>query len=278
MSTINEKLDEAKRIYLSAIETYKPTKVFCLFSGGHDSLAVTHWGLESMGADGAAHVNTGIGVRQTREFVRDVCKDYSWPLYEYQAGAKYEDIIREHGFPGPSSHRYMYVLLKERGIEALLRDHKTKRSDRIMLVTGVRAQESIRRMGTTEPVKKHKARIWVAPFIDFEKKHVNAYLNMVGAPRNPVVDHLHMSGECLCGAFAHKGELAQLEFFYPEAAEEIYRLEKIAKEAGKPWGWEHPGPPEWYKLMEEGQQILGFENDPQMLCTSCNKRHSMEGL
>lgn len=261
-----------EQIWDDAVRLYKPAKIFALFSGGHDSLAVTHYAMNH-GADGVAHVNTGIGVEQTRQFVRDTCARYRWPLYEYKAGAKYEDIIREHGFPGPSSHRYMYIMLKERGVEQLLRDHKTKRSDRIMLVTGVRSSESVRRMGTVEPIKKVKARVWVAPFIDYEKKDINAYIQEHELPRNEVVDHLHMSGECLCGAFAKKGELEQLQFFYPETAAEIRRIEKIAAEAGKPWGWEHPGPPEWYTLMKEGQQILGFENDPQMLCTSCNKRH-----
>ena len=266
---------QAKSIYTSAVNEYKPRKTFCLFSGGHDSLSITHWAMEEMGADAVAHVNTGIGIEETRDFVRETCNKYGWPLHEYHAGKAYEDIIKEHGFPGPQSHRFMYILLKERGVADLVRDHKEHRNDNIMLVTGVRKQESNRRMGTIEPVYKQGARIWTAPFVDMSKIDVNRYLQSVGAPRNQVVDTLHMSGECLCGAFAHKGEFDEIKMWYPHVAAEIERLEKVAEEHGKPWRWEHPGPPDWYKQMQQGQQIFGFDNDPQMMCTSCNARNQL---
>ena len=59
-------------------------------------------------------------------------------------------------------------------------------------------------------------------------------------PSNPVVDLLHMSGECLCGSFARPGELAEISLWYPRAAARIFELERRVLEAGsppRPWGW-----------------------------------------
>lgn len=56
---------------------------------------------------------------------------------------------------------------------------------------------------------------------------------------NEVTDFLHMSGECLCGAYAHPGELQEIEMWYPAVAAEIRALEKEAAERGIPqctWG------------------------------------------
>jgi hypothetical protein len=51
-----------------------------------------------------------------------------------------------------------------------------------------------------------------------------------------------MSGECLCGAFAHKDELAEVEMFFPDVAAQIRELEVEVAAAGHPakickWGW-----------------------------------------
>ena len=55
-----------------------------------------------------------------------------------------------------------------------------------------------------------------------------------GVPRSPVVDRIHKSGECLCGAYASEGEIEELSFWYPEYAAYIKGL-PAAKE--RPWGW-----------------------------------------
>lgn len=264
----------ARGILAEARNEYQPIAEYALFSGGHDSLSVTHWAM-SQGADAAAHINTGIGIEKTRQFVRDTCERNEWALHEESAAKRYEDIVRDHGFPGPNAHRYMYILLKARGVDALVRKTKSKRMDKVLLITGVRKQESIRRMGTVKPIQQQGAKVWVAPFLEMTKADVNEYLSLHNVQRNEVVDCLHMSGECLCGAFAHKGELDEIRFWYPEVAEEIERLEVVAAAAGKPWRWEDAGPPDWYNQMQAGQQALGFENDPQMLCTQCNHRHAL---
>ena len=61
-------------------------------------------------------------------------------------------------------------------------------------------------------------------------------------PRNEVSALLHMSGECLCGAFAHEGELDEIGDWSPDVAVGIRALEEEALAAGIPpercrWGW-----------------------------------------
>jgi len=218
---------------------------------------------------GAVHINTGIGIEQTREFVRGVCADFGWPLIEIRAkedcGQDYDGLVLERGFPGPFMHTKMYNRLKERGIAKLIRDHKTDLRDRIILVTGVRREESRRRMGTVQPINRQGARVWVAPLTHFTALDKNAYLQAHHLPRNEVVDLLHMSGECLCGAYAHPGELDMIAEWFPDEAARIRALEKAVCERGFCWKWDDEGPPQSFT---DPDQLDAF----QPLCTDCEHR------
>jgi 3'-phosphoadenosine 5'-phosphosulfate sulfotransferase (PAPS reductase)/FAD synthetase len=108
-----------------------------------------------------------------------------------------------------------------------------------MLVTGVRRNESKRRMGNVKEVQISGAQVWVAPIMYFDKKDVMNYMNENKITRNPVVEALHMSGECLCGAYARPGELEEIRFFYPEMAKQIEDLQEEVLLAGQKrcqWG------------------------------------------
>lgn len=211
---------------------------FALFSGGHDSLCSTHLAMESGMATEVVHVNTGIGIAQTREFVRQTCEERGWKLNELHPPVSYEDIVREHGFPGPGSHRFMYIRLKERCLRAFAKE----RGRPITFVTGVRSQESSRRMGHVkrEVIDKDNRWTWYAPICDFTKRDVLDYLDAHRVfPRNEVVDILHMSGECLCGSFARPGEREEIRAWYPEVDAQIAELEMLVALEGHPahrWG------------------------------------------
>ena len=76
--TVARSLDILERVEAR----FKPDRVIALFSGGHDSLCATHLASRFRRFDGVAHINTGIGVEETREFVRTTCARYGWPLRE----------------------------------------------------------------------------------------------------------------------------------------------------------------------------------------------------
>jgi 3'-phosphoadenosine 5'-phosphosulfate sulfotransferase (PAPS reductase)/FAD synthetase len=226
-----------------ATEKHPVTHLFALFSGGHDSLTSVHVTASHPAFTGVVHINTGIGVEETREFVRETCTREGWPLLEYHPPVPYRDIVVEHGFPGPAGHLHMYRRLKERSIRLLIKDHKVKRFDRIGLVTGVRTQESTRRMAHVQKVQRDGAQLWIAPIYDWSKADCTAYIDAQGLKRNEVADTMHMSCECLCGAFARPDEMQDLELWYPETAKQIHALEAEVAAAGHKacvWGKRPP--------------------------------------
>ena len=283
MSSLTEK---AVKVLEEAVETYKPKAVFGLFSGGHDSLTATYIASLHPSFTAAVHINTGIGIEATRDFVRNTCAKRNWKLLEYKATENtdaegnpdpqnYEDMVLEHGFPGPFMHTKMYNRLKERQLRRLERDFKATPDEPVIYVSGVRSQESVRRMRHTKICQPEGRRIWVAPIHDFTKDDCGDVIKSAGLEFNPVVLHTGKSGECLCGAYAHPGELAEMKFWEETrpAHDRIIELEKKVRAAGFPWGWEE-APPEWWSEKKAGQAfMLEYDTDtPQHLCWSCNKR------
>jgi len=221
------------------------------------------------------HINTGIGIPQTRQFVRDTCKEHGWQLREIRAkedcGQDFRQIVLENGFPGPPVHNRMYARLKERAVRLLVRETKVGHHlrDTVLLISGVRSQESQRRMGYVEKIKKEAARIWVAVIHDWSKVDCNRYMASQNLKRNKVVDLIHKSGECLCGAFAKPGELEELALWFPDVAKEIRELEKEVKAKGFPWGWE--GRPARCKTKKDSKKQLNLT-----LCHSCDKEEEKQ--
>lgn len=223
-----------------------PMAVRVGFSGGRDSLAVTHWMMTNVPDCEVFHCNTGIGIERTRQYVRDTCKQFGWPLHEIRAkedcGQDYDELVKERGFPGAWGHRIMYSLLKERPIEELMRRTKTKRGDRVILATGIRHDESVRRMRYSgQEVNRKGGQVWCNPIYWWSASQRDDYNAKHSLPINPVSAMLGMSGECLCGAFAHKGEKELVRLVCPETADRIDKLEHEVFAAGFNWGWEgHP--------------------------------------
>lgn len=258
-------IDEAEQAY--------PIRArFVGFSGGTDSLAVTHWMMQNIPGTVAFHANTGIGVEATREFVRKTCVDYGWPLIEIRAkedcGQDYDALVLERGFPGPAHHNKMYNRLKERCVGKLVRDHKIERSDKIMIATGIRHDESRIRAGYAgREVNRTGAQVWINPIYWWTGSEKAAYIRKHNLPTNPVSATLGMSGECLCGAFASKGEKALVRTIDPGVVNRIEALERACLAKGMTWGWEGSPPDGGWN---PDQTMIDFEKD-QPMCTDCNK-------
>lgn len=237
--------------------------IVTLFSGGNDSTTLAH--LFKDRATHAAHANTGIGIEQTRQYVRDTCSAWGLPLLEEfpTNGAGYRELVLGRvrartgpnkgtvlwpgGFPGPAAHYVMYQKLKERALDRIRRELvEFPYQQRVIYLAGRRADESGRRKGLKAkgPIERRGSTVWVSPLLDWTKLDLNAYRRIYSdVPRNEVSDLLHMSGECLCGAFAHEGELEEIGDWFPETANEIRALEKEVSVAGVTaperckWGW-----------------------------------------
>ena len=220
-----------------AIQEHPPVRaVYGLFSGGHDSLTSTSIAAQHEDFTAAVHINTGIGIEDTREFVRETCKEQGWPLIELHSESKYEDLVLNRGgFPqGPKSHSSMYYYLKQRPLDGLIRDTKKHRGDRVVLVTGIRVAESVRRMNAaiSVPIRRDGASVWVNPILEWSARDCNIYMEVMRLRRSPVVDLLHRSGECLCGALAREEEIHEIDLWFPTEAKRIHDLEATARACG----------------------------------------------
>lgn len=246
--TLDDCIEEAKTIIEQARAEHHPVKTFVLVSGGKDSMVLLDFATRHLDADAVVHVNTGIGIPQTNAFVREQVALTDLPLLEMHPPVPYDDLVLDPkyfgGFPGPDAHRFVYQRLKERCIRAVIREHRTKAGQRFMLLTGVRRSESARRMGYRNPVDRQGGQVWVNPLLFWDNGDMAEYRERYGVAVSEVTKHLHMSGECLCGAFAHPWELAEIGFFYPEVAARIRDLEDRAKALGLracKWGERPPG-------------------------------------
>ena len=221
---------------------------YVLFSGGNDSTTLAH--IFRYAAVGAIHANTTVGIEQTRQFVRDTCAELDLPLIEKYPPHTFRELVLgldkkrpiPRGHFGPSMHWLAYTRLKERCLMDARRDLvKNPRTQRVMYLGGRRRAESARRADV--PLYERRGSIiWASPLAMWTKLDLNTYRDIYpNVPRNEVSDLIHMSGECLCGAFAHPGEREEIRAWFPDVIDEIESIEDELRAAGVPeplcrWG------------------------------------------
>tara|TARA_R110000868_G_C10823781_1_gene758826 strand:- start:8 stop:973 length:966 start_codon:yes stop_codon:yes gene_type:complete len=273
---VEELIEESNALLTEALEIESSKRVagiVGLFSGGNDSTVLCHLMLPRI--THLAHANTTIGIEQTREYVRQTAAIWDRQLLEFKPPREvdwYRSLVLDQGFPGPGHHYKMFQRLKDRGIQEVRRTLvKQPRNERVFFLAGRRRMESKRRANIVE-FERIGSAVWVSPLVNWTKLDMNTYRLMAGdVPTNQVSDLLHMSGECLCGSFAHPGELEEIEQWFPEVVAEIKSLEAeiadrsdIAEER-KHWGWgsaQKPSP----------RQKVG------QMCSSCDSRWFEEDM
>jgi 3'-phosphoadenosine 5'-phosphosulfate sulfotransferase (PAPS reductase)/FAD synthetase len=247
--------------------------VVTLFSGGNDSTVLAH--LFRSHATHAAHANTTIGIEETRDFVRSTCEEWGLPLIEFKPPRvedHYANLVLEQGFPGPGHHFKMFQRLKERSLRAVRNQLVTNpRRERVVFLAGRRRQESQRRASIPEHDRVGSI-VYVSPLVNWTKLDMNTYRLMEGdVPRNRVSDLIHMSGECLCGCFAHQGERAEVSQWFPEVFRQIAALEAAIADREdipdfrKTWGW-GADPATLKRSRSVRKSKVG------VLCSSCDAR------
>lgn len=253
---------------------------------------------------GVVHVNTGTAIQATTDHVREAIQAWDMKLHELRPRADYLDLVLGNvlsttgenigrpvwiGFPGPGgdSHQVMYRRLKDEPLQrlraSLVKSNGTRR--KVMFIGGMRWAESDKRFRTANEVDVDGGIVWVSPVVHWTNDHMKEYRDRHrcqrvhkhqphrmcdddALPVNEVTEHLHMSGDCACGAFAKPGEKDERAFFYPEHGKEIDRWEKAARDAGIPacrWGQE---PPKGFKQTPDGNQA-GGKSVIERLCAAC---------
>jgi 3'-phosphoadenosine 5'-phosphosulfate sulfotransferase (PAPS reductase)/FAD synthetase len=253
-----------------ALDVHKPVAIFAMLSGGNGSVPTVAWAMANVPGCQVAHLNTGIGIERGRQWCRDLCSERGWPVREFHAPKdSSRSLVLRYGFPGPDGHALMYQRLKERAIWELMREAKKghKRSAKVLFITGIRHADSVVRTGYAgREVNKYRGQVWANPMYWWTDEQMGAYRAASGIPPNPVAEELGMSGECGCGAFAHKGELKRWEKVDPSFGVTIRQLEAECLARGMTWGWEGRPPKGGFN---PDQGMLDLPAMP--LCTNCVK-------
>lgn len=292
-SPIASMLAKAESVIADVMREFKISDVLAAFSGGDDSIVSTHWCMGRFPDAVVMTADTKIGLEAARKHQETVCGNLQWQrevaspevsgtpkgwIGEWREGATYyEEYCLNFGFPGPDQHRRMYQRLKQRAFRQVReRVGKRDRGTRIMVVSGIRQDESSVRAGYKRAYREEASErfVWVNPFyycnaIDFE-----TYRQEFGLPRNPVKRLCGISGECCCGAYAAIGERQAYRVVESAFADYLDRLELQVRQFF-PWGWDQ-GPPKWWVERNRGQQFLfedSFEGQAFMpACVGCNRK------
>ncbi len=240
--------EEAADHVADAKREHCPVKTFLLLSGGNDSMVLLDRCAHE--CDAVVHVNTGIGIQDTSEFVHEQCRVRKLRLIEMAPPVPYDQLVldpqRWNGFPG--NHTFAYGNLKGEAIRQVARAAKRTKRDRVLFLTGLRRAESERRKRLYTPIDVRGSQVWVNPLFSWSNEEMHEYRKATRLPQNPVSATMHMSGECLCGSRARKGEREEWEFFYPTFIRtRIEPLEAEARRRGLKyprWGWIHEVPPQ----------------------------------
>jgi len=297
-----------------AMELYRPVAVVAAFSGGNDSIVATHFAMTHIPGCVVFHADTLIGLAPAKQHARTVPASYGWPVVIGQATPEgppkksrvngrlmpfdpkslpagrwvdgdtyYEEFALNFGFPGRNRpmHARMYQRLKGRPISRYLRSVGAKAGQNVMLISGVRSDESAIRAGYKRAHALGTANdAWVNPFYRFTASDFAAYRDEFGLPENPVKRRCGISGECCCGTFGSAAERAAYKIVDPAFDAYLTRLEARVADNGYPWGWGE-SPPHWWADAKRKQMFLfdpRGENEPdasykpcvfQPMCVGC---------
>ena len=116
---LQNKIEDAKRIFETAIKKFKPDVVIALVSGGDDSMTMYKVAKMVGYVDYVVHVDTTTGIAAATNFVIDNVRDEL--IIARTPEETYEEIVLQEGFPGPGQHQMMYIRLKERALRTVQR-------------------------------------------------------------------------------------------------------------------------------------------------------------
>lgn len=274
-------LKRSKEIYRQAANRYEPTAVIAMVSGGNDS-AVAYNVAEEIGCDidYIFHINTGTGIQQTTEFVREYYGSKPPEYVEPSAGNAYEEYVKRKGFFGRGmiAHKYAYHVLKAGPLRKAISKHirKGKRGVNVLLLNGARASESGNRKINLPDVynrdPSNKGNIWVSLIHHWTGEDCDRYIESRDITANPVTKKMCRSGECMCGTMQSEADRIEASLLYPEWGNWLDSLEdQVIQDYPWRWGKEQP---DWFKELSRGQMGLFGEHEDydhqfQPMCVDC---------
>lgn len=221
-------------------------KIALSFSGGKDSLACLYLLKDHLHRVTVYHLNTGDQlpeVHDAAEAAAEMCPNFV---------RIYGDVrgwIKENGQPTdllPYSTHGIGVSLGQSGAKLVTRYHccfvnlmwplwsRIKADGNTLCIRGTKRADTPKM--ATEPGSLHDGVEMWFPVGEWSDDDVHAYLGSVGAPHNPLYDHLHNAPDCgRCTAWLNEKRGAYLKIAHPELfADYSASLKAIAAEVARP--------------------------------------------
>jgi len=203
-----------------------------LFSGGNDSLALTHLAMEKEGwADYVVHFDTNSSIPENIDYVRETCQKHNWPYIIISAPMSLFVFACRYGFPGPNEHSSAFNQFKGRQMSYLNKFNNGS----MKFFSGVRKDESDRRLRNVSDEIQYSSfnfsGWWVSPLAERSDEWVEEYREKHDLSENPVSAKIHRSGDCGCFAYGNRDtELTFIQAVYPEYGNWLLNVEKRVQE------------------------------------------------
>lgn len=236
-------------------------KGWALLSGGKDStLAALEMSKEDR-LDGVVHIDTGIGLNETREYVEDLSSRFGWNLKIFKGYTSYDTYVLKHGFPTPTGHSQIMHILKLDAVRRFISWHKREKGEIPLIFSGVRSSESNRRSRWARKFQFYQGAYWDCPVFHYTDEQVWKLHYEYQIPINSAYGIIGKSGDCLCGAFGNLAEKRVIEKFYPYLSDHISHLEENTKsEKYNIWG----------NTDKSICALKGNKHSEHLLCSECS--------
>lgn len=265
-------LHESSKWILECAKSIGCEELYGLCSGGKDSMTACWIAHRITPLKAIITIDTTIGLPCSIEAAKKLADLLQIPhivliapsLKDGDERSAYEQYVAKYGFPHQPNHQMVFIYLKWKPLSRFAK----AQSKRIGFVSGTRSAESRRRFGNCQPLKidpSHKAMVWVAPIIDYSTAECWDIVRSNNLPLSDSYQTIHLSGDCLCGAFADSGEAEMLKVFYPDIAERIALLERKYKDQViKNGGWGNGS---------QMNNVLCQKGIDQYVCADCQIGH-----
>lgn len=268
-------MTEPQQILSKAIESWKPVALVSLFSGGYDSMITTHL-LHTLDTHGLPiqvwAIDTQLAADGWYQYIQSVANRFGWNfrIYDNKKGfGQFIEWIIKNGCPySRKGHEYTFHRLKERGFDAILKMNKSKRSDKVLFISGRRRAESQARenIPAIERIGK-SSKIFAAPIVEWSNEQCDYYRIEHQLPDNPFYDTVKGSGDCQCnwGRFI---TLRMLRKYSPNLAQgNVAEIDKISRELhGYGWDGKPAGQTEMFENFEDNSELTS-----PFLCVGCSR-------
>lgn len=283
-----DKLQWSKELCEMVKIDFKPYAVLVGLTTGFDSNVALKLATMFFDVTAAFTCDTTIAAQETLNNCQKVAEDVYGLKYIRKAPPyagleenhnTYFEIVKQHGFPGSTktAHNWMYRWLKDHTVNKIISTvRENKRNRPIVIVSGARRHESVRRMGTSRDITIQGNNIWLNICNEWTNSEVNAFATDFNLDRyrSPISKSIGVSGECFCGCFAQKNELKEIKIASPSTYDKIMHIQKWLTENTKMnWGWENSPPKSW-KLEKYGQ--LPLFSTEMLMCSTCMNNENIE--